>query len=298
MDVFITGGTGFIGRAIIAELCDAGHRVTALNRTADKAGHLRALGAEPHAGDLLDPATYAAEAGAADAVIHAAFDYSAAGAGDVAALEALLDATADREARLIYTSGCWVVGDTGGAVLDDDASTDRPAEIVAWRVDQERKVLRANSGDRVATVIRPGVVYGRTGGLTARMFQSATRDGAAEHIGDGSNHWSMIHVEDLARLYRAAMERGPGGVTQAVDGESLTVSAVAEAASEAADAGGRTDALPLDAAREKLGPVADAMCLDQRLESSSARSLGWEPAHVSFARAAPRAFEEWRVSRR
>jgi len=265
---------------------------------------LTALGATPHPGDLLDGASYSEAAARADAVVHAGFDYSAGLDGDRVALDTLLAAAGGSRGgpgpsrALVYTSGCWVAGDTGGRVRADDAPTDQPAEIVAWRVEQETKALAASSGERSVAVIRPGVVYGRGGGLTARMFATAQRDGAAGYIGDGTNHWSMIHVDDLARIYRAAIEQRTDGVIQAVDGQPLAVAAVAAAASEAAGAGGETTSIALDAVREKMGPVADAMCLDQQLSAPAARSLGWEPDHPSFSDAAPAAFEQWLASQK
>ncbi len=124
-------------------------------------------------------------------------------AADHAAVETLLDAARQaREGTLVYTSGCWVLGNTGDVPADERAPTANAAELVAWRPAHERKVLDA-AGDRLATaVIRPGIVYGGRGGILAGMFESAVEGGAAEFIGDGDNRWSLVHREDLAELYR------------------------------------------------------------------------------------------------
>ncbi len=226
-------------------------------------------------------------------MIHAAFDYTAAVEADRVAVETLLASTSGRGAPFVYTSGCWVLGDTAGHLLGEDAPTDRPAEIVAWRVERERQVLDANGKGGPAAVVRPGVVFGRGGGMTARMFATARDRGAAELVGDGSNHWSLIHVDDLAGLYRAIVESGAGGVFHGVDDAPLHVEQVAKAASRAAGSGGAIHSLPLEAAREKLGPVADALCLDQTLCAPASRALGWRPALGSFTEAAPTSWEEW-----
>lgn len=150
---------------------------------------------------------------------------------------------------------------------------------------------------RPAAVVRPGMVYGGEGGLTARLFETAVESDAAEYVGDGDNHWSMIHVSDLARLYATVLEARAAGVVQAVDGTPLPVREVAKAASLAAGGGGHIRSVPVEVAREKLGPVADALCLDQELAAPGARALGWRPELASFTAAAERAFEEWREAR-
>ena len=95
MRVFITGGTGYIGSAIVRELASAGHEVTALSRSPDKSAHLERLSATPIEGDISDPSTYQATAAGHDAVVHAAMDYMGDPAdmvkGDAIAIDALLE---------------------------------------------------------------------------------------------------------------------------------------------------------------------------------------------------------------
>ncbi len=294
MEIFVTGGTGYIGRHVVRELAAARHHVVALNRTSAKEPMLNALGAVALPGNLLEPDGWRGAAARADAVVHVAFDYGAVLDADRTALDTLLEATADRASRLVYTSGLWVVGELGDRIWGDDAPTDHPAAIVEWRVAHEKQVLASSVGGRAAAVIRPGHVYGHEGGFPAGMFDTALRTGAAEYVGDGSNWWSMIHVEDLARLYRRVVEAGATGMFNGVDGVPVRVREVAEASSLAAGAGGRTRGIPLAEAREKLGGMADAMCLSQPLSAPAARALGWTPECASFTDAAPRAFEEWR----
>lgn len=298
MKIFVTGGTGYVGSRVVGALVAGGHEVSALCRSAEKHAELEALGATPVAGDLNDGESYRQAVVAADAVIHTAFDYRAPVEADRTAIDTFLAATEGREATVICTSGMWVVGDTGGRTVGDDASTDAPAALVKWRVAHERRVLDAGDDMRVTAVVRPGHVYGRGGGPTARLFATAVKSGAAEYIGDGSNHWSNIHVDDLAALYLAVVESGQGGVLQAVDGVPETAHAVATAASLAAGAGGATNPVPVERAREKVGLVADAMALDASLSAPAARALGWTPRHRSFTASAEAAFAEWKATRR
>ena len=296
MRIFVTGATGYIGQAVAGELTAAGHTVTGLARNEEKAAALRRLGVQAVVGDLKDPATYRAAAAAHEALVHTAFESSPeAVAGDRTALETLIAAAAAGEAgSLVYTSGIWVLGDTGGKAAFEDSPTDHPAALVAWRTGHEQMVLAAAT-DRLATaVVRPGIVYGGRGGLTGDYFQSAEREGAAKHVGDGSNRIPLIHVEDLARLYRAVVERHARGIFHAVDGVAVSLSEVARAASEAAGRQGATREIPLSEARQKLGPYADALALDQIVESRRTAELGWHPLHPSFVAEAGKAYQEWK----
>lgn len=301
MKVFVTGPTGYIGRAVVGELVDAGHEVTGLLRSADKQDLLAdELGAVPVFGDMAIPASYRSLAQDHDALIHAGFQASGDSAGvDRTALDALLDAAriGDRPSVVVYTSGCWVLGDTAGRVVDESAPTDSPAEAVSWRPAHERVVLDAKDEGFSTAVLRPGIVYGGEGGLTADLFVSAEEEGAAAYVEDGEQHWSLVHREDLAGLYRLVVEENASGIFHGVDGHPLPVAEVARAAARAAGAGGRVREIPLEDARQELGVVADALAMDQRLEAPRSRALGWEVERTSFAEAAPDAYREWKASR-
>lgn len=300
MKVFVTGATGFVGSAVVRQLAEAGHRVTGLVRTPGKTDYLAdELGGRPAYGDVGIPASYRSLAREYDALVHLAYDYDDPVSADRTAVDALLHAAraGDRPRILVYTSGSWVLGSTGPGLADETAPTDEPADVVRWRPRHEELVLEG-SGDGVSTaVIRPAMVYGGSGGLTARWYESAVEGGAAEYVGDGDQHWSLVYREDLARLYRRVLEQAAGGVFHGVDGTPLTAREAVRAASEAAGAGGRITSLPLEEARDKLGPVADALCLDQRLEAARSRALGWEPRHASYRDGAEDAFREWEAAR-
>jgi nucleoside-diphosphate-sugar epimerase len=288
MRVFVTGATGFIGNAVVRELLAAGHEVTGLVRL-QKARALDGLGARAVVGNMKDPESYRDAAAECDAMIHAAAEYSAEGIlADRSALDTLLDAARQGdddagERQVIFTSGIWVLGDTGGPVYED-APTDHPAALVAWRITHEQLVLDAAT-DRLATaVLRPGMVYGGSGSLVARYFATAEQQGAAQYVGDGQNHVPFIHVADLARFYRALVEHRGRGIFHAVDGECPRLEEVARAAGEAAGKGGAIRSLPLAEARQKVGPMADCLVLD------------WRPQRGTFLQEAGRAYREWKAS--
>jgi nucleoside-diphosphate-sugar epimerase len=276
MKVFLTGATGYIGSALVDRLRAAGHEVTGLARSEASAEKLRSAGIRSVRGDFTVPESVAVAARAADGVISAATTYDPGIDGP--AVDAMLEALEGTNKPLIYTSGIWAHGDSGGGIVDE-SSEPRPAKLVAWRQAVEERVLRARERQVRGIVIRPAIVYGRGGGIPAGFVDSARKEGAARYVGDGKNRWPFVHVEDLADLYLLALEKAPAGtLLLAVHGPSHRVQEVAAAASRGAGAGGKTVAWPLERARETLGAYADALVLDQQASGKRAQELlGWRP---------------------
>lgn len=294
MRVFVTGATGYIGSAVARELADAGHDVAGLTRMAEKSSYLEGLGARAVLGDIRDVDSYRGEAAAADALVHIAAEDSPAGPDvDLMALEALLRAAEDGKAtRLVYTSGCFVLGETEEPAAED-ASTDNAPPLVAWRPPRERRVIEAASPALATAVIRPGMVYGGKNGMFATYFVTAERNDAASFIGDGANHWSPVYLGDVARLYRLVLEERARGIFHCAEGAEL-VGNLAVAASRAAGAGGATHRIRLEEAREEYGPFADALVMDQVMICPRSRELGWEPEHPPFVESADAVYAEWK----
>jgi nucleoside-diphosphate-sugar epimerase len=276
--VFVTGATGYVGTAVAEALRAAGHEVVGLARSEDAARRLETAGCTVLRGSLGDADALARGAREADATIHAAATGAADQAEvDTAAVRALLDALAGSGKPFIYTSGIWVLGPTGDTVAEDDAPLNAAA-IVAWRPAVERMVVDAEARGGRSVVIRPGVVYGRGGGTPGGFVASGRKKGVVRYVGDGSQRWPFVHVDDLAALYVLALDAPAGSVLNAA-GPSLPAREVAEAAALAT--GARTEAWPLEDARTRLGPYADALALDQRVSAEGARALGWRPSRPS-----------------
>jgi len=278
MEVFLTGATGYIGSAVAEALRKAGHAVIGLARSEDQVRMLAIHGLGAHRGDLRDPASIAAGARNADAVIHAALPSTPdAGQVDRAAVEAILDALSQINRPFIYTSGCWVLGNTGDRIADEGSPL-APTPLVAWRPAVEQLVLAAAKRGVQGTVLRPVMVYGRGGGLLTSFTRSAREQGAARIVGDGENRWTFVHVDDLADLYVRALGAAGGTLLFAAHGPARRVCEVAEAASRAAGAGGKMVTVPLEEARRTMGPFADALALDQQISGERAmHTLGWRP---------------------
>ena len=279
MKVFLTGATGYIGSAVVDALQTAGHSVTGLARSDEAAETLRERGCEVQRGNLEDAEALAAGARAADATIHTASTGDArSGQLDPPAVRAMVDTLKGSERPFIYTSGVWVLGDTGGEPATENAPLD-PVPIVSWRPAVEQMVLDAADRGVRTVVIRPAMVYGRGAGIPAMLVNAARKHGAVRYVGTGENRWTMVDVEDLADLYVRAMENAPAGtLLHAAAGPPVRVAEIASAAAVAGGAEGRTASWPLDEAREQLGPFADALALDQWVSGKRAEEmLGWRP---------------------
>lgn len=282
MKIFLTGATGYIGSAVADALLAAGHDVLGLARSEESANRLADKQIQPWRGDLYDPETVAAGADAADGAIHCALTTDAnAPLADRAVAEAITEVYAGSGRPFIYTSGVWVMGNT--AKNADETAPLAPAPVVEWRAGVEKLVLAAASRSVRTVVIRPAIVYGRGGGLVNGFERSARENGAALIVGNGENHWTFVHVDDLADLYLLALEKAPPGtVLIAANGDPVRVRDVAEAASRAAGAAGRIHMIVADEAFMTMGPSVQGLILDQRISGRHAQELlGWKPRHRS-----------------
>lgn len=277
MRVFLTGGSGYLGKATVRALRRRGHEVTALARGESSAAALTSLGATPVPGELTDTAALRRAAAAADGVIHLAMHPGPRTAAiDLAAARAMQEGIADR-GTYVHTGGVWVYGNTAG-VVDEDAPTDPPA-ITAWRLENEKQVLAAASDGGRPVVVMPGVVYGHGGGLAQAFFVEPGRAaGAVPLIGDGANHWALVHVDDIAELYALALDAAPGSVYAGVSDQNPPLVDIVTALTQAAGCPGRIERLTPARAKERMGPIAAAFALDQQLTGARARrDLGWTP---------------------
>jgi len=303
MRVFLTGATGYVGGAVLDALVRSGHTVTALVRDGEKAKRVSAKGARPVVGNLADPESYRAAADAQDGYVHTAFD-RASGRGpaiDRIGLDAMLaaarrprtaGATTPRARFLIYTSGTWVLGPSSDPVAED--APVNPLAIVAWRPAHEDLVTAAASPTLRTVIVRPGVVYGGANGMVADLLRSAS-NGLVRVVGDGNNHWPLVYERDLADLYsRLVVNEDATGVYHANDEGDESVNDIVGAIKPHVAVRPDVRYVPLEEARAKMGPVADALSLDQIARSPRSRALGWTPTLRSVGGNAARLLEEWR----
>lgn len=284
MKVLLTGATGYIGSAVRNALAAAGHEVTALVRSDKAAERIAGEGVTPVLGDMRDAPLITSLAAEADAVVHTASpgDETSAEAENEFA-DAVLAGLGDRGAAFVRTGGVWVYGQ--GDNITEETPVDAPP-LVAWREAVDERVLRA-PGIR-AILIAPGVVYGHGVGIPNVVVSAAVADADGEPaltlVGDGTQHWVTVQVDDLAALYVLALEKAEHGSTFiGANGNNPTTRELGEAASQFRGLGGRVLPVAPEAIVEQLGAFGEALLVDQQASGQAARTkLGWVPTRPTL----------------
>ena len=279
MKVALTGATGFIGSHVLRELVAHGHTLTALVRDDHQAEIVAAWGGMPARVDLYDRPAVVRLLGSADAAIHTASPGDETSADlDSAVADAAIEALAGSGKPYLHISGLWIYGTN--PAISEDSPINAPA-LVAWKEPIERRVLDAR--DMRGVVIVSSTAYGDGGGGTAGLLLNSPRDDAGNLImlGTGQQHWSTVHVADLANFFRRVLENDSARGRYVV-GNGLTPT-LAELTEAAAVATGAPGAVPGsdEEARTRLGDyLAEVLLLDQGTTAAQARAeLGWEPSH-------------------
>ena len=281
MRVFVTGGTGLVGSAVVTELLGNGHSVLVLTRSDASAQTAQAAGAEPLRGALADLDVLRIGAAQADGVIHLAFanDFSSpeavakAIAEESAALEVLGETLLGSDRPLVTVAGTPRV--PGRASTEaDPLPTDGP---VGGRGRTVTAILAlASRGVRSSAVRLPRTVHNQgAGGFAGALTAIARRTGVSGFPGDGAQRWPAVHALDAAVLFRLALEQAQAGTSwHAVADEGDKVRDIA------AVIGRRLD-LPVESVpAETYGPLAQIFGADQPSSSTHTRqALGWEPKH-------------------
>ena len=215
MKALVTGGGGFLGRAIVEALLARGHAVTVVGR--NEYPEIAALGALVRRGDVSDRvAIQEALRGGHDVVFHAAAKAGVWGARadylgtNVVGTSNVVDACRDAGVtRLVFTSSPSVVFDGRDQV---GASNDLPypafyeSHYPATKAEAEKLVLAANGPELATIALRPHLVYGpRDPHLLPRVFSRA-RAGRLAIVGDGRNRVSVTYVENAALAHVLAAE--------------------------------------------------------------------------------------------
>lgn len=285
MRILIIGATGYVGGSLVEHLRDAGHSVTGLVRTSERASYLRSRGAAAVIGDLADRELLAAASGDADAVINTAES------DDVDLARNLIAPLEGTGKLLVHTSGSSiVVDDAKGAfasetILEDDMPYS-PMSHRLRRVETDHMVRIAGiTGGLRSAVICPTTIYGEGRGwkrdshqIPLLVRQSIDR-GAGVYIGAGKPVWSNVFLGDLLDLYGLIIEKAPSGSFFFAENGEASWAQIAEAISASLGFGGRTESWPFEEAVAAVGGVARvALASNCRVRATNARGLlGWSP---------------------
>ncbi len=294
MRIFVTGASGWIGSAVVAELLEVGHDVVGLARSDASALRLEAAGAMVLRGDVDDPDDLAKGAADSDGVIHLAFqhevafsgNFAAAAAADRRAVEAMGAALADSDRPFVLASG--TLGLKPGRVATEDDGLVPSAEMRANPAGRRAATaLLALSlrgiGVRSSVLRFPPTVHGDGDhGFVATLVDIARRLGVAGYVGDGTNRWPAVHRSDAARLARLAVEGAPAGsVLHAVADEGVAFREIAGAIGRHLGVPTASVA-PADAA-EHFAHLGHFVAVDSPARAAVTRELlAWEPTGPSL----------------
>jgi nucleoside-diphosphate-sugar epimerase len=281
--VFVTGASGWIGSAVVAELIEAGHEVAGLARSDAGAAAVHRAGAEVVRGSLEDLDVLRSAAAAADGVIHTAYihDFSqmeVAAATDLRVVEALGAALEGSGRPLVVTTGVALANP--GGVATEESRAD-PENVPHPRVGTEFAAFDlAERGVRTAIVRPAPSVHGEGDkGFVPILIGIARERGVAAYIGDGANRWPAVHRRDIAAIYRLALEHAPAGsVYHGVAEEGVPTRQIAEVIGRHLDLPA-TSIAPEQAAGH-FGWMGAFFGLDCPASSALTREqLGWTPTH-------------------
>jgi nucleoside-diphosphate-sugar epimerase len=258
-------GCGYLGRRVASLWLARGQRVAALTRR--NTDSLRALGVEPIAGDVLDPASLRALPTASTVFYAVGMDRAAGRTMHevyVGGLGHVLD-TLPPGARFIYASSTSVYGQTGGEWVSEASATE-PAEEAGKVVFEAEQLLRARRPD--ATVLRFAGLYGPD-----RLLRKQPILKGEPLVGDAGKWLNLVHVSDAAAAVLAAEERGtPGETYNVADGSPVARRDFYTLLAEL-----------LGAAPAQFDDRPEPGAPNRRIDAAKARAaLGWSPAFASY----------------
>ncbi|WVF67620.1 hypothetical protein IAT40_002378 [Kwoniella sp. CBS 6097] len=278
MHVFVTGGSGFVGKSTVKNLIAHGHQVTAIARSDASAKTLEDLGAKVVRAGLEDTDILYEHAKESNAVIHLAYihDFSDYGGRparvDEAAISTFGRALEGTNKPLITTTGLLTYGSEPDEDVRESSGPRGRAELLAFSL--------ADKGLRPISIRLGASVHGNGDhGFVPVLIQTAKKAGYVGYPGDGANRWPAVDVEDAATLYRLAIEEEniPGATALHGVGEpALSQKAIAEVISK--KLGLPLKSLNPDEAKEYYGWLAFFATLDGNPKSQKTKDLtGWQP---------------------
>ncbi|RRU16048.1 NAD-dependent epimerase/dehydratase family protein [Stenotrophomonas sp. 278] len=218
--LFLTGGSGYVGRNLIRRLCRDGHVVRALVRSDAAAITVQALGAQPVRGDLLDPGIARLMIDCAT-VVHAAADTDHRNASpsqwqtNVEGTRNVLAAARDAgvPVAIVISSESALTDGTPlcNAKEDHPYPARAPGNYGASKAEAERVALSLNSPQFAVKILRPRFVWGRDNTTAMPYLLEAVRSGRFAWIDGGDYLTSATHVDNVCEAVHCALQSGAAG---------------------------------------------------------------------------------------
>lgn len=277
MHVFVTGATGWVGSAVVKELLSAGHQVTGLARSSEKAEALKEAGAQVVLGSVTDLELLQRTAATSDAVTHCAFNHDFSRflencAEDERAIGALGSALEGSDRPILVTSGLAL--HVQGRLANEDDAT---GAHFPRRSEAGAQALAAKGIKAGAVRLAPSTHGLGDHGFVPNLIRIAREKGEAAYVGEGQNRWAGVHRLDAAKLYRLALESGVTRPTyHAVADEGVPFKDIAAII-------GKRLGLPVaskskDEAEAHFGWMAPFVAMDLAASSAKTQSLlHWTP---------------------
>lgn len=284
--ILVIGAGGYVGSSICENLTANGYDVSGLARSTDSVKYLESKGYGAAKGSFEDlPHLAKVIDGFDGTIITATIPFE----NETENLKALLEQYVSTDRPLIFTSGTAILSipTPGGEWRQENFAEDEPFECVPWmqvRLDTENMV-RSYADQRVnSMVIRPPLIWGRGKSFQIpAIFDSISKTGSACYRGAGLNLYSNVHVDDLAEIYRLAIERGKAGALyHAVAGEA-NFRSLAEAAAHAMKCDAKS--INPEEAVNVWGERFATLFFGVSSRSRAVRTreeLGWEPKHLDL----------------
>lgn len=280
MQVLVFGASGYIGGEIAYQLIQQGHDVTAVVRSEKSAKKAAWTGAKTHIADLEPSRSMTDLLLAHDGVIWSA---QLLLEDEQEFVLYMLQTLQNTEKRFIFTSGSSLLSErTNGDWIENTYSeydSFIPRRQIAPRLAIENMVREFSTKGLSTHCVRPPLVWGNGGSQIIKdLYHSAAVTGSVCYVGRGLNVYSNVHVEDLAKLYVLAIERGtPGALYHCVSGEA-NFRSMAEAVAARLDVPTRSISVAesIDIWDKFTGPIVFSGCSRTRAVRARAE-LGWRP---------------------
>jgi nucleoside-diphosphate-sugar epimerase len=279
MRVFVTGASGWIGSAVVAELLAGDHEVIGLARSEASEATVAGLGAEVLRGDLTDLDSLREGARRADGVVHLGYHHDFSQMAEAAVMDrAAIDVLGD---SLTGTDGPFVIasGTLGLAPGRVGTEQDVPDPGLHPRIANAAAALAyAERGVRASAVRFAPTVHGAGDhGFIATLVAVARDRGVSAYVDEGTNRWPAVHRLDAADLVRRVVDDAPAGSTlHAVAEEGIAARTIAEAIGRGL--GLPVSSIPAEGAEEHFGWIGRFFGADAPASNTLTRQLlGWEP---------------------